>query len=95
MPQDEYDHKEMKKLLQEVLLVSRENNKILHSVRRISIIEFVVRLLWYAFLIGLPFAVYFYILDPYLKAVGISSEHFGQGIQGWPGTEFFAKIFRH
>ena len=45
------------------------------------------------FLIGLPFAVYFYVLEPYFEALGSSYETFNAGIQEIPGWKQFYEAF--
>ncbi len=91
MPPDA--HEEMKKLLEENLLVSRENRKLLKSIRRIGIFELILRLLWYAILIGMPFAVYYYVLGPYFESLGASYGQFSQGVQELPGIKVLGTIF--
>ncbi len=87
------EHEEIKKLLEENLAIGKENKKTLASIRRIGIIELLLRLLWYAILIGAPFALYFYILGPYLEALGASYSQFNQGVQELPGVKAFGTIF--
>ncbi len=77
----------------ELLRLTRENNALLRKLRRNSIIELWLRLLWYALLIGLPFALYFYILEPYFKAFGGSYEQFRLGLEQLPGVKGFEAFF--
>ncbi len=91
MPHSE--HEEIKKLLEENLAIGKENKKTLTSIRRIGIIELILRLLWYAILIGLPFAFYFYILGPYFDSMGASYGQFSKGMQELPGVKVFGTIF--
>jgi len=87
------EHEEIKKLLEENLAIGKENRKTLKSIRRIGIIELILRLLWYAILIGVPFAFYFYVLGPYFEALGASYGQFSQGMQELPGVKAFGTIF--
>ena len=87
------EQKETKKLLEETLALSRENNKLLRTIRRVGMIEFVMRLLWYAILIGFPFAVYFYIVEPYFHMLGLSSGHSSQDVQSLPVIKALGIIF--
>ena len=87
------EQKETKKLLEETLALSRENNKLLRTIRRVGIIEFVMRLLWYAILIGFPFVVYFYIVEPYFHMLGLSSGHSRQDVQSLPVIKALGIIF--
>lgn len=75
---------ELRKLLEETKELAKENNKMLRSVRRIGMIEFVMRIAWYLILVGIPFAVYFYVLEPYLAAIGISYSKLSEDVQALP-----------
>ena len=59
------DEKKIVSLLKENTAVVQENNHLLKRMYRNAIIEMWLRVVWYAVLIGLPFALYFYILEPY------------------------------
>lgn len=48
--------------------------------------------LWYALLIGLPFALYFYILEPYFEVFGANYETFRVGISEIPGLKGLEKL---
>ncbi|MBX9906964.1 hypothetical protein K2X96_03640 [Patescibacteria group bacterium] len=71
---------ETKRLLEENLTLAKENNVLLKKLYRDSIIGLVIKVIWFAVVIGLPFALYFYILEPYLKALGSSYGHVQDGI---------------
>ncbi len=87
MPEDDKknEHEEMLRLL-------RENNEILKKLYRHSVIGLVLRIVWYVILIGMPFAVYFYILEPYFAAFGANYELFRQGIAEIPGLKGIENI---
>ncbi len=85
-PDNNSDHDEMLRLL-------RENNEILKKLYRHSIIGFTLRVIWYVILIGMPFAVYFYVLEPYFEAFGSNYETFRQGMAEIPGFKGFENIF--
>ncbi len=74
------EHEEMLRLL-------KENNVLLKKLYRHSVIGFTFRIIWYAILIGLPFAVYFYVLEPYFNAFGANYETFRQGMAEIPGLK--------
>ncbi len=74
------EHEEMLRLL-------RENNELLHKLHRWSVWGFVLRAAWYILIIGFPFALYFYILEPYFNALGSNYEVFRQGISEIPGLK--------
>ena len=80
---DKYD--EIIRLLQENTAVVKENNELLKKLYRHSVIGFVLRIVWYTILIGMPFAVYFYLLQPYFEAFGANYETFRQGMAEIPG----------
>ncbi len=87
MPEDDKknEHDEMLRLL-------RENNEILKKLYRHSVIGLTLRIVWYVILIGMPFAVYFYILEPYFEAFGANYELFRQGIAEIPGLKGIENI---
>ena len=80
-------HAEMLALLKENLRLSEENNKILLKMHKYDMITFWIRIVWYGVLVGLPFAVYFYFLEPYFNAFGSNYELFRQGIGEIPGLK--------
>ena len=88
MPEDpkKEEHEEMLRLL-------RENNELLKKLYRHSVIGFVLRMVWYIILIGMPFAVYFYVLEPYFHAFGANYELFRQGMAEIPGLKGLENIF--
>ncbi len=59
---------EEKSMLQEALELSRENNKILRQMRRISRIGGIVKILYWTLIIGLSFGAYYFI-QPYVDAM--------------------------
>lgn len=83
------DHQEMKRVLEENNRLIEENNKLLKKIHRNARIAFWMRIIWYALLIGLPFALYFYVLEPYFEALGSSYDVFYEGVQEIPGWKQF------
>ncbi len=81
------------RLLRENIELARENNRLLRKLWRSTVIDFWIKLLWYAVLIGLPFALYFYVLEPYYAAFGSSYEQFRLGIQELPGIKSIELLF--
>ena len=92
MESSEDTHGEILKLLKEDVELARENNEILKKLYRHSVIAFVLRIVWYTVLIGLPFAVYFYLLEPYFNAFGANYELFRQGVAEIPGLKGIENI---
>ena len=80
------EHTEMMRLL-------RENNSLLKKLYRHNIIGFGLKVLWLALLIGLPFAVYFYVLEPYFSAFGANYETFRAGMSEIPGLKSLEQLF--
>lgn len=89
------DHEEIRRLLEENLQLAKDNNKILHKLHRNSVIEFWLRVVWYAVLVGLPFALYFYVLEPYFTAFGSNYELFRAGISELPGLKGLEQMLPH
>lgn len=87
METNEEQHREMMRLLNENNSLLKDNNRILRILHRNAIIEFILRAVWYGLLIGLPFALYFYVFQPYFKAMGANYEVFRQGINEVPGLK--------
>ena len=69
-----------------------ENTRLLHQLRRYQATTFWMTMLWYALLIGLPFAVYYYVLGPYIQALGFGSDSFS-GLRDMPGYQQFERFF--
>lgn len=76
-----------------MLRLLRENNELLKKLYRHNIINYVFRLVWYAVLIGVPFAVYFYFLEPYFRAFGSDYDTFRQGMLELPGLKELQRFF--
>jgi membrane protein required for beta-lactamase induction len=85
MPMEKDSHAELKTLILENTELLKDNNRLLRKIHRNALIEFWVRIFWYVLLIGLPFALYFYVLEPYFTAMGSSYSTFSAGMQELPG----------
>jgi len=81
------EHEEMLRLLRENVELAKENNKLLRKLHKWSVWGFVIRALWYVVIIGFPFALYYYILEPYFNALGSNYDTFRQGIGEIPGLK--------
>jgi len=79
------EHDEILKLLKENNRLVLENNELLKKLYRHNLIGFAASVAWYAILFGLPVALYYYVLDPYLSAFGSNYDLFRQGISEIPG----------
>lgn len=80
---------EMKHLLEKNTKLLEENQALLKRMHRSSLWGMWIRIVWYVMLVGLPFALYFYILEPYFTALGSSYEVFSTGMQEIPGWKQF------
>jgi len=80
---------EMKTAIDKNTILLEDNNKLLKKLHKYEVMGFWFRILWYGILIGMPFALYFYVLEPYFTAVGSSYETFYVGMQEIPGFKQF------
>lgn len=81
------DHQEIKALLTRNAELLEENNKMLKSIKSHIWWNLVIRIVWYAVLIGLPFVLYFYVLEPYFALFGSDYELFRAGVGELPGLK--------
>ncbi len=82
---------EMKHLLEKNTKLLEENQVLLKKMHRSAVWGMWIRIIWYVMLVGLPFALYFYILEPYFTALGSSYEVFSAGMQEIPGWKQFSE----
>lgn len=92
--ENEQNSLEYRELLEQNVALLKENNRLLRKIHRNDMIGLWIRLLWYVLLIGLPFALYFYVLEPYFTAMGSSYETFSAGVQEIPGWKQFAEMLQ-
>ena len=81
---------EFKVLLRKNLELSKENNRLLKKLRRNAIIGNVLRLIWWAIIIGLPVYLYFSILQPYLEELATVYKNVQTGVGDI--TSIFSRI---
>ena len=81
------EHAEILRLLRANNELAEQNQKLLKTLYRHSVIGFATRVIWFIILIGLPFALYFTILEPYFEAFGSNYETFRAGIGEIPGLK--------
>jgi hypothetical protein len=86
-PDNDVRHAEMHRLLEENNALLKENHEILRKLYRNDVMGIWFRVIWFAILIGLPFAVYFYVLEPYFEAFGANYETFRLGMAEIPGLK--------
>ena len=85
--QEPKEGRKMQQLLRHNSELLAENNRLLKKMHRWNIFGVALRFVWYILLIGLPFALYFYILEPYFAVFGSSFETFQKGIGELPGIK--------
>jgi hypothetical protein len=88
------DHAELKRLLETNNRLIEENTKVVRRLYRWTVANMVWKLLWLVLLIGLPFALYFYVLEPYFAAFGSNYETFLVGINEIPGLKGLDQLIR-
>lgn len=81
------EHLEIIRLLKENEKLLRENNELLHKMHRLSMYGVTFRILSYAILIGAPFAVYFYVIEPYFNTFGSSFNVLIENLRSIPGMQ--------
>ncbi len=71
-----------------------DNNRLLRKLYRYEVIGFWSKIFWIALLIGMPFALYYYVLEPYFSAFGSSYATFNAGVQELPGLKYFNEFLQ-
>jgi len=94
MPPENH-HTEMKELMEQNAELLKENNDLLKRIHRNAVFSFWIKIIWFAVLIGLPFALYFYVLEPYFAAFGSSYENFLDGLNELPGFKGIDQMFNN
>jgi Trk-type K+ transport system membrane component len=89
MTPTENDHQAIQDLIRENQRILAENNELLKKINRTNRITFWIRIIWILFIIGLPFVIYFYVIEPYFDALGSSFATFQAGLQEIPGWKQF------
>ncbi len=78
------EHEEIKKLLEENLVIGKANHALLEKMHRMDVYSFWLKFLWFAIIIGVPILVYYVVVEPYFMALGINSEAIGRFIRAIP-----------
>ena len=87
------EHEELKALLRRNLELNRENNRLLKKIRRNSIFANIVRVLWFATIIGVPVFLYYYVLEPYLNELATAYQSLQDGAYNVPLIGDFLERF--
>jgi uncharacterized membrane protein (DUF106 family) len=85
----EDENKQIKELLIENKRLLTENNQLLKKMYKTALWSFIFRIFWFFVLIGAPFLVYYYLVEPYFTSLGSSYEVFETGLQEVPGWKQF------
>jgi len=83
------EHQQMKELMAENKRLLTENNDLLKKMYKTALWSFIFRIFWFFVLIGAPFIVYYYVVEPYFTSLGSSFEVFETGLQEVPGWKQF------
>jgi len=85
-------HQELKELIQENTDLLKQNATLLRKIYRNEIIGIWIKIIWLVLLIGLPFFLYFYFLEPYFTALGSSYETFSAGMLELPIVKYLLQF---
>lgn len=83
------EHQMLHELMLENQRLLAENNQLLRKIRKASVWSFWLRVVWTLIILGAPFLIYYYLLEPYFEAFGSSIEIFQNGLQEVPGWKQF------
>lgn len=89
MSLEKNEHQIIHDLMQDNKQLLIQNNDLLKKLNRRSIWTFWLKIVWFMFLIGLPFVFYYYVVEPYFDTLGSSFEVFRSGLQEIPGWKQF------
>ena len=89
MLKDEKEDETIHQLVLENQRLLSENNQLLKKMHRTSVWSLWLRVVWFLVIIGAPFVLYYYIVEPYFTSLGSSFETFQDGLQEIPGWKQF------
>ena len=89
MNPEQTEREQMRELMLENKRLLSENNMLLHKMYRTAWWSMMLRIFWFFVIIGAPFIVYYYIVEPYFTTLGSSFETFEAGLQEVPGWKQF------
>jgi hypothetical protein len=76
-------------LLQENKKLLSENNELLRKINQRSVWGFWIKVVGLLILVGVPFALYYYIIEPYFYTVSESLKTLNEGLMTVPGWSQF------
>lgn len=71
---------ETNKLLRKNFELTKKNNKLLKKLHRAAVIGNIFRLVWFAIVVGIPVAIYYYVILPYYIEVTQAYQNVQNGI---------------
>lgn len=89
MDPQQTEHQQIKDLLQDNKRLISENNDLLRRMNRMQRWSMAFRIFWFFLIIGGPFVLYYWVLEPYFTNLGSSFETFEKGLQEVPGWKQF------
>jgi len=86
-------HQTEQQQIKDVLLENKrlltQNNDLLHRMNKMQRWALGFRIFWFLVIIGAPFVLYYWVLEPYFTNLGSSFETFEAGLQEVPGWKQF------
>jgi hypothetical protein len=86
---DVVTNEQLKTLLEENKRLLTENNVMLHKLRRGAMWATAFRVLWFAIIVGLPIALYYFLLEPNLTTLGRAWQMIQSSVQDVSGWQQF------
>ena len=83
------ENQDIRQLLLENQKLLADNNRMLKKLHHSSVISFWLKIFWIVLVIGLPFILYYYVVEPYFNAFGSSFDTFRNGVEEIPGWKQF------
>lgn len=69
-------------LVRQNIQLTKENNRLLHKMRRAALWGTFFRIIWLAVIIGVPVVLYYYFLMPYYENLAESYQQFKTQVGG-------------
>lgn len=91
----EHDDIDVKRLLKENTELARQNNKLLKEMKRMALWGTILKVVWFAVLIGVPVFLYFYAIEPYIESFRQSYEGFRAEFSGFSNFRGIEDLFRN
>ncbi len=90
---NEDEQKAFRELLYENQKLMTENNQLLKMIHKRSVWAFWMNVFWYMVLFGVPFLLYFYVIEPYFTTFAQALVSMQDGLENVPGwSQFYSSI---